>query len=83
MKEYGDAESWTKLFSINLSGVLDKTLGFRKNGEVLLSTNKNWLLSYHPATQKLTNTGIVGNSYSFDVDIFKATLVLVKGENGV
>ncbi|KAL7219148.1 hypothetical protein ACSBR2_012260 [Camellia fascicularis] len=81
MQEYGDAESWTKLFSINLSGVLDKTLGFRKNSEVLLSTNKNWLLSYHRGTQKMTNTGIVGNSYSFNVDIFMATLVLVKGEN--
>ncbi|CAL5336674.1 unnamed protein product [Camellia sinensis] len=83
MKEYGDAKSWTKLFSINLPDLLDKTLGFRKNGEVLLSTNENWLLSYHPGTQKMTNTGIVGNSYSCNVDVFMATLVLVKGENGV
>ncbi|THG04488.1 hypothetical protein TEA_024482 [Camellia sinensis var. sinensis] len=83
IKEYGDVKSWTKLFSINLLDVLDKTLGFRKNGEVLLSTNMNWLLSYHPGTQKMTNTGIVGNSYSFNVDVFMATLVLVKGENAV
>ncbi|KAI8011302.1 F-box protein CPR1 [Camellia lanceoleosa] len=30
MKEYGVAESWTKLFSIILPGVLNKTMGFRR-----------------------------------------------------
>ncbi|GFY99066.1 hypothetical protein Acr_13g0004670 [Actinidia rufa] len=65
MKEYGVAESWTRLFSINLTGILsnttgklDNVLGFRKNGELLLSTSKERLLSYDPKAQTMTDTGI-------------------------
>ncbi|KAL7250453.1 hypothetical protein ACSBR1_012462 [Camellia fascicularis] len=83
MKEYGVAESWTKLFSINLPGVLNKTLGFRQNGEVLLSTTNNWLISYDPGTKTMSNTGIRGSSYSFNVDTFMETLILVKEHTNV
>ncbi|CAL5391640.1 unnamed protein product [Camellia sinensis] len=83
MKEYGVAESWTKLFSINLPGVLNKTLGFRQNGEVLLSTTNDWLISYDPGTKTMSNTRIKGSSYSFNVDTFMETLILVKEHTNV
>ncbi|GLT78066.1 hypothetical protein SLA2020_496130 [Shorea laevis] len=35
MKEYGVAESWTKLFDVRI-GALDRVIGFTKSGEVLL-----------------------------------------------
>ncbi|CAL5336658.1 unnamed protein product [Camellia sinensis] len=71
------------LFSINLPGVLNKTLGFRQNGEVLLSTTNNWLISYDPGTKTMSNTGIKGSSYSFNVDTFMETLILVKEHTNV
>ncbi|KAI8011306.1 F-box protein CPR1 [Camellia lanceoleosa] len=52
MKEYEVVESWTKLFSIKLPIMLGKTLGFRKNGEVPLSNDNYWLLSYDPGTKQ-------------------------------
>ncbi|KAF5950312.1 hypothetical protein HYC85_012305 [Camellia sinensis] len=66
MKEYGVGESWTELFSINLPGILNKTLGFRQNGKVLLSTTNNSLISYHPGTKTMSNIGIKGSSYCHD-----------------
>lgn len=78
MKDFGLVESWTKLYSVNLPGVLDRTLGFRKNGEVLLSTTYNSLLSFDPGTRTIMNTGITGSSYSFNVDTFMESLVLLK-----
>ncbi|CAL5336673.1 unnamed protein product [Camellia sinensis] len=83
MKEYGVAESSTKLFSINLPGVLNKTLGFRQNGDVLPSTTNNWLISYDPGTKTMSNTKIKGSSYSFNVDTFMETLILVKEHTNV
>ncbi|KAI8558426.1 hypothetical protein RHMOL_Rhmol04G0092300 [Rhododendron molle] len=76
MKEYGVAESWTKLFSSNLLGMPNKTLGFRRNGEILLASD-NSLASYAPGTNTLATTGIRGSSLAFYVDPFMQTLVLV------
>ncbi|KAI8558427.1 hypothetical protein RHMOL_Rhmol04G0092400 [Rhododendron molle] len=76
MKEYGVAESWTKLFSSNLLGMPNKTLGFRKNGEVLLASD-NSLASYAPGTNTLATTGIKGSLRAFYVDPFMQTLVSV------
>ncbi|XP_057509860.1 F-box protein At3g07870-like [Actinidia eriantha] len=89
MKEYGVAESWTRLFSINLTGILsnitgklDNVLGFRKNGELLLSTSKERLLSYDPKAQTMTDTGIRGR-HPLCIDTFIETLVLVNGRDDV
>ncbi|KAF7145596.1 hypothetical protein RHSIM_Rhsim04G0063800 [Rhododendron simsii] len=76
MKEYGVAESWTMLFSSNLLGLPNKTLGFRRNGEVLLASD-NSLASYAPGTNTLATTGIKGNLRAFYVDPFMQTLVSV------
>jgi len=38
MKEYGVVESWTKLYVIDLGERLGRVIGFKKNGEVLVTT---------------------------------------------
>ncbi|KAI8558424.1 hypothetical protein RHMOL_Rhmol04G0092100 [Rhododendron molle] len=77
MKEYGVTESWTKLFSSKLVGMPNKTLGFRKNGEVLLAS-ANSLASYAPGTITLAKTGIIGTTNAFSVDPFMETLLSVE-----
>ncbi|KAI8558638.1 hypothetical protein RHMOL_Rhmol04G0111900 [Rhododendron molle] len=80
MKEYGVAESWAKLYNVNPQGMLYQIVGFRKNGEVLLSMSDNHklLLCYDCETKTLTNTGYTGSSDSFTAVTFKESLVLVK-----
>lgn len=82
MKEYGVAESWAKLYNFNLPEVL-KIIGFRKNGEVLLSTIDNGqLLCYNYETRTLTNTGYHECFDLFAADTFTESLVLLEGGNG-
>uniref|UniRef100_A0A5B6ZAI8 F-box domain-containing protein n=1 Tax=Davidia involucrata TaxID=16924 RepID=A0A5B6ZAI8_DAVIN len=81
MKEYGVAESWTRMVTIDLPGALGSTVEFRKNGEVLLSTRDNMLASYDPKTQQIKDLGIHGNSRSFYVDTYIESLFLLKGQN--
>ncbi|GFY95184.1 F-box family protein [Actinidia rufa] len=82
MKEYRVVESWTKLFNINLPGMFDRTSGFRKNGEVLLSTSNNCLFSFDARTKKIVNTGIRGSPHAFYVEPFIDTLLLGEKEDG-
>lgn len=81
MKEYAVAESWTKLFSSNQLGMPNKALGFRKNGEVLL-TLENSLTSYSPGTKTLRDTGIMNTLCALyvGIDSFTETLFLVEKE---
>ena len=83
MKEYRVAESWTKLFSIDITGMWDNVLGFRKNGEVLISTTDNWLVSYNPRTKTMAYIGFDESSHIRFVDTFMEILVFVKEQNGV
>ncbi|XP_059663115.1 F-box protein At3g07870-like [Cornus florida] len=81
MKEYGVVKSWTELVTVNLPGATDRTLGLRKNGEVLLSTTEKILASYDPKTQQIKDLGIQGNRRSLYVDTYMETLVLLKRQN--
>ncbi|XP_019159142.1 PREDICTED: F-box/kelch-repeat protein At3g23880-like [Ipomoea nil] len=67
MKEYGVVDSWTKLPTIELVGGMKKLVGFRENGELLLSTKKSGLVSYCPDTRVVNDLGILGNNRSFYV----------------
>ncbi|CAK9158914.1 unnamed protein product [Ilex paraguariensis] len=78
MKEYGVAESWTRLFNIDLEGTLEKIIGFRKNGEVLLSPRSCKLVAYDPKTGLIKDLEILGNTRSFHVDTYMETLVLLQ-----
>ncbi|CAK9172850.1 unnamed protein product [Ilex paraguariensis] len=77
MKEYGVADSWTKLFSIHLVGTLEKIIGFRKNGEVLLSSRSCKLVAYDPKMGLIKDLEILGDTRSFHVDTYMETLVLL------
>ena len=52
MNEYGVVESWTKLYTIDLGERLGRVIGFKKNGEVLITTNDRDLLLYEPNSQR-------------------------------
>ncbi|KAH0751750.1 hypothetical protein KY285_004898 [Solanum tuberosum] len=67
MKQYGVLESWSRLYRINLVAGLKKVVGFRSNGEVLLSTRENGLVSYDPNSGRSTGLGIQGYTWSFYV----------------
>ncbi|XP_059669013.1 F-box protein CPR1-like [Cornus florida] len=47
MKEYGVVSSWTKLFTVDLGGI-NRVLGFRTTGEVLVEKYDRGLVSYDP-----------------------------------
>ncbi|KAK1396234.1 F-box protein CPR30 [Heracleum sosnowskyi] len=82
MREYGVAESWTKLYTISVPG-LTRTICFRKDGEVILSLSNNELVSYDPVTGKIKNLGIFGNMRSFYVGTYVESLVLLKGQSSL
>ncbi|XP_058208986.1 F-box/kelch-repeat protein At3g23880-like [Rhododendron vialii] len=82
MKEYGVAESWAKLYNINLPIGLKQIIGFRKNGQVLLSTNDHRLLCYDCETKTSANPVDTESSVTFDSDTFMESIVLVKQGNG-
>ncbi|KAK4723812.1 hypothetical protein R3W88_026591 [Solanum pinnatisectum] len=81
MKQYGVLESWSRLYRINLVGGLKKVVGFRNNGEVLISIRENVLVSYDPNSGRNTGLGIQGYTWSFYVQNYMESLILLKGNN--
>jgi hypothetical protein len=77
MKEYGIAESWTKLFDICIHKNLVKMLGFTKNGEVLVVDSDDNLSSYEPSSQRALDLHIGGIQQSFSLDTYVESLVLL------
>ncbi|XP_062007697.1 F-box/kelch-repeat protein At3g06240-like [Rosa rugosa] len=82
MKEYGMAESWTKLFSIDIQGgAIRRVLSFTKNGEVILLNNSNELVSYESNTQQTRDLEYsVGKRFSkkvYSLDTYMESLVLL------
>ncbi|XP_058211480.1 F-box/kelch-repeat protein At3g23880-like [Rhododendron vialii] len=78
MKKYGVAESWAKLYTIPLTGVSGRIIGFRENGEFLVSASDKLLLCYDCKTKTWTNTGYSGSSDACTADTFMESLVLAK-----
>lgn len=83
MKEYGVAESWTKLYTISIPERLTRTIGFRKDGEVLLQLRNKELVSYDPVTGNVKDLGIFGSIRSFYVGTYVESLVLLKGQSSL
>ncbi|XP_062153478.1 F-box/kelch-repeat protein At3g06240-like [Alnus glutinosa] len=84
MKEYGVAESWTKLFDIEIDGGgLKRVIGFTENGEVLLVTKDGKLVSYEPSTQETMDLHIRGLTESFFLDTYVESIVLLNVADGV
>ncbi|KAL2496886.1 F-box protein [Forsythia ovata] len=83
MKQYGVMKSWTKLYNIDFVGGIDNVVGFRKNGEVLLASPGDELVTYNPETALSKDIGIYGNARSFYIDKFMESLVLLTGQDVV
>lgn len=84
MKEYGLGESWTKQFKIDLRLGLGKMAGLRRNGEMLLVTRYNEeLVSFNTVNRKMQKLGIYGETWSFFLDTYVESLVLMQRINGV
>lgn len=84
MKEYGVAESWTKLFDIDIDGGgLVRVIGFTKNGEVLLVTKDGKLVSYEPRSQETMDLHIRGLTESFYLNTYVESIVLLNVADGV
>lgn len=83
MRDYGVFESWVNLYNINLPGVLSRSLGFRNNGEIVISSDTGDLISFDGDTKTMTNTIIRGSAYSLKVQSFVESLILLKGDNEV
>ncbi|KAJ4826236.1 hypothetical protein Tsubulata_032293 [Turnera subulata] len=88
MKQYGNVESWTKLFTINVE--IDSEidfLAFRKNGEILFETilelYQLQLLSYDPNREEFLDYCSFPAEGSLYVESLEETLVLADEENGV
>ena len=80
MKECGVVKSWTKLFTINLSGEFRRVLGFQKNDHIFMQAGlgKNErLCSYDPQSQQLKNLGFYGWQSNACADYYVENLVLL------
>ena len=80
MKECGVVKSWTKLFTINLSGEFRRVLGFQKNDHIFMQAGlgKNErLCSYDPQSQQLKNLGFYGWQSNACANYYVENLVLL------
>ena len=80
MKECGVVKSWTKLFTINLSGEFRRVLSFQKNDHIFMQAGlgKNArLCSYDPQSQQLKNLGFYGWLSNACADYYVENLVLL------
>lgn len=84
MKEYGVAESWTKLLSFRL-GHSWSTLGFRKDGQFIFPFRNIGLVSYNPETDNTKNLGITGHimKSTFYIGTYQESLVLLTGGQSI
>ncbi|XP_052184040.1 F-box/kelch-repeat protein At3g06240-like isoform X3 [Diospyros lotus] len=88
MEKYGIDHSWTKLFNIELLQGVDLVLGSRKNGEFLVVTKDEKLVSYDPDDEQFKDLGIcrtcsfVLRACSLYVSPYIESLILVDSSNG-
>ncbi|XP_050245787.1 F-box protein CPR1-like isoform X3 [Quercus robur] len=84
MKEYGVVSSWTKVFSLPLfnldffgaSDSIQRALGFRRNGEVILKLDGGRLISLDLETREIKDLRIMGYEKTI-VDFYVESLVLL------
>ncbi|KAK4551206.1 hypothetical protein RGQ29_032465 [Quercus rubra] len=84
MKEYGVVSSWTKVFSLPLfnldffgaSDSIQRALGFRRNGEVILKLDGGRLISLDLKTGEIKDLRIMGHKKTI-VDYYVESLVLL------
>ncbi|KAK6142305.1 hypothetical protein DH2020_022653 [Rehmannia glutinosa] len=77
MTKYGDVKSWSKLYYVDFEGGPGMILGFRTNGDVLLSADNLGLVSYDPVTGKSADLGVHGTKDSFYASNYMESLALL------
>ena len=88
MKEYGVVSSWTQVFSSSLdffgaSDSIQRALGFRRNGEVILKLDGGRLISLDLKTGEIKDLRIMGHKKTI-VDYYVESLVLLdKSANSI
>ncbi|KAK4580704.1 hypothetical protein RGQ29_024381 [Quercus rubra] len=91
MKEYGVVSSWTKVLSLPLfnldffgaSDSIQRALGFRRNGEVILKLDGGRLISLDLKTGEIKDLRIMGHKKTI-VDYYVESLVLLdKSANSI
>ncbi|XP_023873418.2 F-box/kelch-repeat protein At3g06240 [Quercus suber] len=81
MKEYGVASSWVKVHQ-NRTLPIQRAVGFRRNGEVVLQMFGGSLVSWNPESQKNKDLGIIGFSFTFVGYYVESLVLLDKTANG-
>ncbi|KAM7468922.1 hypothetical protein LguiA_007105 [Lonicera macranthoides] len=77
MKDYGVVESWTKQYKIDTEVGLQRMLGVRRNGEVLLTTRDGELVDYDVQTRESMDLITGGINCTFFVDTYKESFALL------
>ncbi|KAM7497630.1 hypothetical protein LguiA_022044 [Lonicera macranthoides] len=81
MKKDGDVESWSEKYSFDSDLGFRKMLGFRENGELVLSNKDDDLVAYNPITRQSTNLMAGGHNNLYYGTIYKQSLgLLLEGE---
>ncbi|XP_057506612.1 F-box protein At3g07870-like [Actinidia eriantha] len=70
MKDYGVAESWSKQFRLDLNGGLQKPLGLRRNGEVIMTSKEGYLVSVDPERRRIMDLEIHVSTYMYYQSFF-------------
>ena len=82
IKEYGVAESWTKLYDIDVGVTIWQVVGFAKIGEVLvINTVNGELLSYNPSSQQISYIDISAQLAPFYLDTYMESLAVLNVED--
>ncbi|KDP31774.1 hypothetical protein JCGZ_12235 [Jatropha curcas] len=76
-KDYGSANSWTRMYTVSVDGGVQLVLGIRANGGLLVSTRKGLLVSYDPISQETIDLGIQEMEEAFYAQHYTESLVLL------
>ena len=83
MREYGVAESWTKLFDIKVEAEIERVVGFTNNGEVLVVRVANELLFSEPRSGTISIRCVGCNVEPLYLETFVESLALLDATDGV
>ncbi|VFQ80322.1 unnamed protein product [Cuscuta campestris] len=81
MKEYGVVESWCRLHHIELVPWMQRIVGIRENGDLLMSTDQGELVSYCHNTEGIHKLGIYGSGSSYFTGKYLESLVLIQEQS--
>lgn len=81
LTEFGNKESWTKLYTIGPISGLAFPLGFSKNGAFFMRNKFGQLIFSDPISREIRNIQVQGIASSLEVLVYKESLVSIDGGN--